>query len=541
MKRILTGFISTLFFFSMQAQDKLGIANSNYSSTNSIFLNPSSSVDSRAFIQLNLIGVNLYLMNNQVFVPDLFLWSAVKGNVQTPALSTMPMNKFVYTKIDIDGPALVVSNQEIGIGFFTKARAVIDIRNIPNSLTKLLSQHTIDTTQSNFDLNIRNAKLSEMAWVEYGLNFGKMIRKRGDVMMTVGVNAKYLTGINIAYLDLQRLDVHLDKTHIDINNLKGKVRFDTTGWNTGQGFGTDIGFTYKKMIKWVDSYYANSKKSNCTYIDYKYKLGISLLDLGTIRFNQNTFKGDISGSSHVGVNNYNNAQASAVFNSNYKTSEQINSPIWASLPTALSMQGDLNLSYYFGWEKDRHLYLNATALQSVTTIGTVGVQAQSLLSVAPRFEVKNVEVSVPVTFQRYLYPQVGLAVRVRTFVFGLDNALPVFMRKDTYGVGVYFGIGVSMFKNPTCRAKRVRHHLLQKVIDASPYLTHVQNRAKENKLERVEQKKKNQKIADCPKLAAPDMVDQKEVDKAARKKRRPVRNWFRRKKEKAPEANSPAP
>jgi len=36
----------------LNAQEKLGISNSNYSSTNSIFLNPSSSVDSRTYMQL---------------------------------------------------------------------------------------------------------------------------------------------------------------------------------------------------------------------------------------------------------------------------------------------------------------------------------------------------------------------------------------------------------------------------------------------------------------------------------------------------------
>ena len=53
------------------SQEKLGIANSNFHPTSSIFLNPSSSVDSRTFAQLNLIGLNAFMVTNQMYLPQI--------------------------------------------------------------------------------------------------------------------------------------------------------------------------------------------------------------------------------------------------------------------------------------------------------------------------------------------------------------------------------------------------------------------------------------------------------------------------------------
>lgn len=521
-------FTMLFFVFSVSAQEKLGVSNSNYSSTNSIFLNPSSSVDSRTFIQFNLVGANVYLMNNQAYLPQFSVSSSLNGNTLMPKISTIPFRKFVYLKTEVNGPAFVLSHKEIGIGFFIRGRAEVDIRNIPYELTKILTQQSIDTTQEQYGINIRNAKISEMAWVEYGVNFGKMLIKSGKTMITAGVNAKYLTGINIAYFNLEKLKFNADDAVVDIENLKGKVRYNTPEWKSGKGVGTDIGITYKKTLDWIDSYQTNAKKSNCTFVDYRYKLGISLLDLGLIRFNKNTFKGNVSGSTTI--NNYQTTNLDSLFKADFQTSQQINKPIWATLPTALSIQMDWNLSYYFDWEKDRHLYLNTTAIQSVTTSRMIGVQRANLISIAPRFEIKNFEVAVPLTFHRYIYPQVGLGFRFRTFVLGFDNVCPLLFKKDTYGVNIYFNLGISMFKNPACKVGHKEINVVQKFIDGVPFLAHVQKRAKERKAFEEEEKRKQKELDDCPEMVDPENVNQKKVDKEIRKKeRKQIINWFKRK------------
>jgi len=85
--------------------------------------------------------------------------------------------------------------------------------------------------------------------------------------------------------------------------------------------------------------------------------------------------------------------------------------------------------------------------------GTTGVQGANLVSICPRYELRQFEVAMPLTFQRFIYPQLGLAFRYRTFVLGFDNMFPLFLKKNTYGVGVYFTLGFSIFRNHACRVK----------------------------------------------------------------------------------------
>lgn len=75
---------------------------------------------------------------------------------------------------------------------------------------------------------------------------------------------------------------------------------------------------------------------------------------------------------------------------------------------------------------------------------------------------KNFEAALPLTFHKYRYPHLGFAFRFRTFVFGLDNIIPLIMKRDTYGTGVYFNLGLSLFKNPACRGK------IRRVDDCAP-------------------------------------------------------------------------
>ena len=220
------------------SQEKLGIANSNCYPVTSVFLNPSSSADSRAFVQFNLIGANFYAFTNQAYLPKFSIYQLLKGNFEVPQITTFRMKKFVYAKFLADAPIFNLSYRNFGAGFFVRGRAEGDLRNIPYELSKIITPEkiNIDTTVRAFDVNIRNLKLSEMSWVEYGVNFGYMIRKRDNRLSVVGGNAKYLTGINIMYANLERLKAHFDTSLLEIEKLKGKIRYNQPQWKAGKGF-----------------------------------------------------------------------------------------------------------------------------------------------------------------------------------------------------------------------------------------------------------------------------------------------------------------
>jgi len=409
-------------------------------------------VDSRTFIQMNLVGMNAYLMNNQMYLPKFSIPKAITGYHEKPFIVTNKMKKFFYGNFSLDAPALVISHRRIGIGFFVRGRAEIDIRRIPYQITKLFLPGGFDTSvvPTSVDFNLRNVKISTMSWAEYGLNFGMMVKKRNGLLITAGGNIKYLTGINLFYANLGRFDAYMKDTVIDIRKLRGKIQTSEPGWNTGNGVGMDLGITYRRALRSeieYEGYYVNSKRSNCKHIDYLYKWGISLLDLGYIKYASTTYKAAIDGSLYIP--NYNNVDnLDSLIENGFKTTVERNTGIMATLPTGLSAQLDMNLSH--------NIYLNATIIKSIIPAYLPGVQRANLLSITPRYETRQLEVALPLTLHRFIYPQLGFAFRFRSFVLGVDNIFPAFLPTNTYGVNLYFNLGISLFKNPACKTKRSR-------------------------------------------------------------------------------------
>lgn len=435
-------------FVPFRAQEKLGIANSNYSSINSIFLNPSSTVDSRTYMQLNLVGLNVYAMNNLLYVPKFTIASTIaNGGTEDPEPSTLNFKKFLMVVASAEAPAFVISKRNYGAGIFIRGRSVGEVKRMPYQLTDMFFNiENVPNITYPYEIDIRNLRVSNMSWVEYGLNFGWMIKKRKNDLLSLGGNVKYLTGLNVAYGRLHRLKGAAMDSSIAVDDLDARIRYNEFGWNTGKGVGIDIGITYKKMLGLIDTYYANSKQSNCKYVDYKYKIGVSLRDVGAIRFKKGTTRAEASGSGSFST--YGNTSYEDQLKFNFRSSTN-NNPILSALPTALSMQ--------FDWNFENHIYLNGTVIKNLIPNAVIGVQGSNLVSVCPRVEFKNFEVAMPLTFQKFMYPQLGFAFRIRTFVLGFDNVFPLFLPKKTYGAGVYLNFGLSLFRNPACRknVKRV--------------------------------------------------------------------------------------
>lgn len=444
-------FCVTLFFVIIQVtcytQERLGITNSNYYSTASIHLNPSSSVDCRTYMQFHIVGINLYAKTNFAYLPNF----NIKQAVDPPDLvrTTGNNKKYLYLNGSVEGPAFIISKRTYGVGFFLRARTVIDMRRVSYELASALLNGNEFISVENRDLlgqDFKNAKLSSMSWAEYGVNFGKMVVRDRNKLIAFGGNLKYLTGINILYANIKKFDSYNnDNGSFGVNDLEAKVLRNSGRWKAGRGVGIDLGVTYKLMENYVDKYYANSKLSNCNFVDYKYKLGLSLRDAGFVRFKGGTVDTRVNGSGHFDPYRFDTSFVESMLY-NFNNTTKFEKPILASLPTNLTGQFDYNF--------DNFIYLNLTLVKNLVPTRITGVQSPDLFSICPRVELRQVEVALPLTFQRFIHPQLGLGLRYRSFVIGVDNVFPVFMKVNTYGINFYFSLAVSIFRNSACNTKR---------------------------------------------------------------------------------------
>ena len=416
--------------------------------TASIFLNPSASADAHTYMQLNAAAAGAFAFTNGAYIPSFSVWRMKRsqGEIQYPKASSFKMSKFVYANAFVNGPAFVMSKRNYGFGVYANARSVLDIRGIPYPLVNmLLQEYPYTDAPGTYDINKRNIKAANLSWLEYGANFSYIIRKKQKELISIGANLKYISGINIFYFNILHLKGYYNDTVVNVDDVTAKLRMNQPSFNSGKGLGLDIGITYKKMLKNIETYYTHSTQSNCGFIDYQYKASLSLRDAGYVRFKNNTTVADFSNSGYYRIDTTKSITQAAITNSLNGT--LMTGPVTAALP--------VNLCAQFDWNFENGFYASAIVVKNLLPNRVTGVASPNILAISPRFETKNFEVALPLTFQKFLYPQLSLALRYRSFVLGFENMFPLFFMKNTYGVGVYTKLAVSLFKNPACR-KRTR-------------------------------------------------------------------------------------
>ncbi len=98
-------------------------------------------------MQLNLVGVNVYAKTNFGYLPNFKMTQIVNP----PLIERSPtkLKTFLFLNAEANGPSFMISKRTYGLGFFMRARAVVDARRIPYELaTALLNGEIFDPSMS---------------------------------------------------------------------------------------------------------------------------------------------------------------------------------------------------------------------------------------------------------------------------------------------------------------------------------------------------------------------------------------------------------
>jgi len=455
---LLSGFMAGTL--TCPAQENLGIVNSNYAGTNGLFLNPAHNVDSKIFLDVNLAGLSAFVNNNYIYMPatKFYFWQDVFQPQRTPK----PTDNFNLTmkrvnmNASVMGPSASLTLGSMSFGVFTRMRAGLDAYVAPH-LAKFIWAGFKYQPQLHINYNEHNNYVNQMSWFEYGASYGMIIRKENTSLWTAGVNVKRLVGISDIAIDVHNMNyVVVDSSNIRVFNFDGDYGVAWPAWGAGRGWGADFGIDFRKMPGSVNHYNPNSHKGGCRHLDYKYKLGFSLLDVGRIKFDRQTFYQQFYHSSAywadydtTKVRNF--KEVDNVINNELNSHNLYirSSSFTAWLPLAASAQFDYN----FG----NNIYLNSTAIYGFR-IGN-NLRRGGLVSFTPRYELKRFEIAVPISLFDFRYPQYGLALRIYdNFVIGTDRIAMYLFRSDVYGMDIYFNLKFGIFKNPSCNKIRKRHY-----------------------------------------------------------------------------------
>lgn len=492
LKALLIIFIFTVITHSdkLYAQQWLGISGSNYAGTNAVYNNPANLSDSRYKIYVNLIANDIFISNNYVG------WNAPYSILQlltnTAAQEYRNSKNIIVFKNtyydingngdpyhlnlldDLRGPSFLYTlNNKSAIGLLTRIRTATNFSGASLGLANVIRLGTDTLLLKNQNFKLDESTLNINSYAELGLSYSRILQDDDEDFVKVGITLKRVVGIYNAHINIEEADYSIvddptdsKKQIVRINHLKANYGHTLEGaytnaspslaWgfgnqSAGSGWGVDLGivYEYRPDARKFSYREKGKKKWDQSKNKYEYKIGVSILDIGAISYDNPNYVRNWN----VDINNteFNSNDVSKVTGSDdafNRINQKIGSTdansvnsFTAGLPTAFQINFDYHLQNRF--------YVNSLWVQGLKGSTSVGMKMPSSLSVTPRWEGKWIEVAMPFALlDNYSVLTFGLAGRFGPVFFGTDNLGSFLNISRPRGTDLYFGLSIPIFSKP---------------------------------------------------------------------------------------------
>ncbi len=451
--RYLTLIFCLVAAFNTHAQEQLGLRTDNYSGIHGSLINPSHNVTSLFRWDINLVSAGVSAHTNYGFIKNTNVFHAIRNsdnlilmqdveNINVIGSNDLVAdfnenNKLKYATVFANamGPSLMVKLRNgHSFGFFTNVRSAVSTHDIP----PILNYSTFFNTPFNEFINVDAFKISAMVWSEFGLNYAAKIEAYNGYF-GLGANLKFINAYEASYINVKRSvlsaqlpgDTLLFQTpHLNYgvtnSNLEGE---NINAQSNGFGVGVDLGFTYV---------YEGDEDH------YKWKVGVSLLDLGQIELSRNAEEHDLNTDTIVdlpsnqfeSVSNRDRIQLLSEVGLGDPTASLTSSSFRMGLPGALSIQADYKIMDY--------LYLNGIFVQRIP-MGVNSIRRNNLMAFTPRFEHRWLGFSLPIVLLNYQKLNLGTSVRLAFLTIGSDDIGSFFGKKNLDSTDFYVALKINPF------------------------------------------------------------------------------------------------
>lgn len=464
------------------AQDFLGYINSNYSGVTGTDINPANVVDSRYKVDVSLVGASVVAYNNYVGLKrsalkhsgklfnfsdsnyQAFADTSFKANYLTTRDNSF--NKSLYLSNQIYGPSFLISiNAKNAFAIKTKLRTLINIDGLEPELAKLAYSELKDSTLWLKNLSNQDFSAQTMTWAEYAVCYGHVFKDDGPHAFKAGITAKYIQGIQSAYMNIKDLDYNftndttLSLFHSDVNYGHSSTyegdKIDV-GYKNASLFswGLDLGVVYEYRPDYEKFKYDMDGETGLWRRDqnkYKLKVGLSALDIGYAKFKKGTYSRNFT----ADINLWNLHQFDSVssvdsfdslLNANYAMNKG-DQYYKMNLPTAFALQVDYNIYKDF--------YANFTAYWSPRfKKDAEKVHDLTTFSITPRWDHKWFGAFLPFSYDNTGNFKAGIALRVGPLIVGTNSLGPWLTKKDIYGADAYVMLKIPiMYRSPRDKDK----------------------------------------------------------------------------------------
>lgn len=447
-------FLILLFWMPLRSQENFALGASNYAPANSLLLNPSSIIDSKAFLDFHLVGFSLFATNDLAYLPGGLIAMARSGGTAPKVIFRDEKRRYhAYADVLVQGPTITGQIGKHGIGLYSGFRMMTDVRGLDSRISTYVQEGFQYGPLLGKESRVQDLRISALSWAEVGLSYATIVKQQGNDLWTAGAHVKRLIGIAGGGFRLHDWYFEVaDSTTLNTYNLDGSYGIREPGWNVGSGWGVDLGFTFKRTVQEISSYTPHDPRNRCRTCDYQYKIGVSLLDIGRVKFDPEFFTNTFNEGSEYewedfGAENPESVdEVATLINSQFDlpTNEESKFKMW--LPGAISVQTD--------WRIAPGFFVNASWVQGIPWKRTLGVRRAAVLAATPRFEVKRWELALPMSLYEYQRPMLGIMLRLNSIIIGTDHIGNFLNGGDTYGADIYFHLKYTLFRNLACKKEK---------------------------------------------------------------------------------------
>ena len=445
-KKVLVMLVFTSFI-SANAQSYLGYYHDNYAGVQGVLFNPASIVDSRFKTDINLFSFSTTVGNDMYAVN--FSDAFKSGyDFDTQAKKSFTDSNNVIMNLDVMGPAFMFNiTPKHSLAVFTRARAFVNLGGVNGELINELSK---ENNKNSFDYLVGNPNFTGNSWGEFGLSYAAVLYQKGQHFLKGGITAKYLQGVANAHFQGSNVRLkfveNLSNAYLSSFTSEGTATYGTSQDfdanpnieidSASKGFGLDLGLTYE----WRPDFDTTKKEvSNFKELNkYKLRFGISLTDLGSIKYEKGIRKSFNLNSSFT-EGEFNNADNIDTFLNDKYISTNISGGVKSKLPTALHADID--------WNMHKKFYLNINGDFSMVESGALNQNTiENRFSATPRFESRGFSFYVPVSFMQYSGTQIGAGLRTGIFFIGSGSAITNAFAKETKAMDFHLGIKIPVYQ-----------------------------------------------------------------------------------------------
>lgn len=453
--------ISIVLFFTCYvaaSQSYIGFGADNFNGIHGTLFNPANIADSKFKIDINLASLSAFTVNNYLEVD---FWDLLTDSSNFNfELGTEPFGGNRRTNgvinLDILGPSVLVSlNKKRAIGITTRIRGLANINTLDSEIIDFFDTGLSEDTpirKSNINSNSTNNN-----FVEIGFTYAQVLKSDRVEFFKIGGSLKYFKGIVSGNAQLNDGAAFFNPADPDNVFLSGNGNYslsdniaDEDGVvSSGEevnnlfsegasGFGVDLGIVYE----YRPNPRANISRDNVRkqqvlrhVTSYRYKLAVSLLDLGFINYqNQQVRNYSVTAlpkQDIIDIDSFDD------FENTIPSTGSVED-LRLSLPARLRTEFDVRLN-------------NKIFLNSVASVSLIGKKASSSnryanqITVSPRYETKWFTAYLPITATQYGGVQVGLGGRLGPIFIGSSGFFSRTFDNQTRAFDIYAGLKVPIF------------------------------------------------------------------------------------------------